>query len=72
MLEREVYLITFHSRTLYAAKLNYDVYNKELLVIFEAFKKWYYYLEGVVIPIDIVTNHKNIEYFSTTKSLTRY
>ena len=52
-------------------ELNYDVHDKELLAIFEAFTQWRHYLEGSSTPIDIVTNHKNLEYFSTTKLLTR-
>ena len=51
-------------------KLNYNVHNKELLVIFEAFKIWRHYLERSASPIDVVTDHKNLEYFSTTKVLT--
>jgi len=50
-------------------KLNYDIHNKELLVIFEAFKIWRHYLEGSALPIDVVTDHKNLEYFLTTKVL---
>ena len=38
--------IAFYSRSLHAAELNYDIYNKELLSIFEAFKEWRPYLEG--------------------------
>ena len=52
-------------------ELNYDVHDKELLAIFEAFKIWQHYLEGSASPIDVVTDHKNLEYFSTTKVLTR-
>ena len=55
---------------LHAAELNYDVHNKELLTIFKAFHSWRYYLEGTPLPVDVVTNHKNLEYFSTTKMLT--
>ena len=51
-------------------ELNYDIYNKELLVIFKAFKIWRHYLEGSASPIDVVTDHKNLKYFSTTKILT--
>ena len=40
-------------------------------MIFEAFKIWRHYLEGPTSPIDVVTNHKNLEYFATTKLLTR-
>jgi RNase H-like domain found in reverse transcriptase len=52
-------------------KLNYNVHDKELLAIFEAFQHWRHYLEGLADPIDVVTDHKDLEYFSTTKLLTR-
>jgi len=52
-----------------ALELNYDVHNKELLAIFEAFKIWQHYLEGLASLINIVTDHKNLEYFSMTKVL---
>ena len=68
--DNEVYLVTFHSHTFTAVELNYDTHNKELLAIFEAFKIWWYYLEGPAYPIDVVIDHKNLEYFSTTKVLT--
>ena len=45
-IEKEVYPIAFHSRTLNLVELNYDVHNKELLAIYEAFRKWKHYLEG--------------------------
>ena len=63
--------ITFHSQTFSGAELNYDVHDKELLAILKVFKRWRHYLKGSATPIDIVTNHKNLEYFSTTKVLTR-
>ena len=69
--DNEVHLVVFHSHTFTVAELNYDIYNKELLAIFEAFKIWRHYLEGPAYPIDIVMDHKNLEYFSTTKVLTR-
>jgi len=68
--ENEVHLVAFHSCTFTTAELNYNVYNKELLTIFEAFKIWRHYLEGPAYLIDIVMDHKNLEYFSITKVLT--
>jgi len=65
----EIHPVAFHSRTFSAPELNYNVHDKELLAIFEAFKIWQHYLEGSTSPIDIVTDHKNLEYFSTTKIL---
>jgi len=69
--DNEIYPIAFHSRTFSTLELNYNVHDKELLAIFEAFKIWRHYLEGSASPIDIVMDHKNLEYFSTTKILTR-
>ena len=69
--ENKVHLVTFHSHIFTIAELNYDTYDKELLAIFEAFKIWWHYLEGLIYLIDVVTDHKNLEYFSTTKVLTQ-
>jgi len=51
-------------------ELNYNTHDKELLAIFKAFQKWRHYLEGSGTPVDVVTDHKNLEYFITTKLLT--
>jgi hypothetical protein len=67
----EIHPITFHSHSFNPAELNYDTHDKELLAIFEAFKHWCQYLEGSGTPVDMVTDHKNLEYFATTKLLTR-
>ena len=53
--DNEIHPIAFHSRTFSAPELNYDVHDKELLAIFEAFKIWQHYLEGSASPIDVVT-----------------
>jgi len=65
--ENEVHPVTFHSHTFTMAELNYNTHDKELLAIFEAFKIWQHYLEGPAYSIDIIIDHKNLEYFSTTQ-----
>ena len=69
--DNKVHPVAFHSYTFTVVKLNYDTHDNELLTIFEAFKIWQHYLEGLAYSIDVVTNHKNLEYFSTTKVLTQ-
>ena len=69
--DNEVHLVAFHSHTFTTVELNYNTHNKELLAIFKAFKIWQHYLEGPAYPINIVIDHKNLEYFSTTKVLTQ-
>jgi len=68
----EIHPVTYYSQTLTAPELNYDTHDKELLAIFEAFQNWRHYLEGSTSPIDIVTDHKNLEYFSTSKVLSHW
>jgi len=63
--------IAFHSRAFSAAEINYDVHNKELLAIVESFKKWRHYLEGVATPVEVYTDHRNLTYFSETKTLSQ-
>jgi len=70
--EKKVYLVAFHSCLFKAMELNYNIYNKELLIMFEAFHTWCYYLEKLEWPIDIIVDHKNLEYFLTTKILSYY
>ena len=65
--DNEIHPVAFHSRMFSTPELNYDVHDKELLAIFEAFKIWKHYLEGSALSINVVMDHKNLEYFSTTK-----
>ena len=67
----EIHPVAFYSRSFSPAELNYDTHDKELLAIFCAFQQWRQYLEGSGDPVEVFTDHKNLEYFSTTKLLTR-
>ena len=67
----ELHPVAFHSQSFSPMELNYNVHDKELFAIYEAFRIWHHYLEGSVAPIDVITDHKNLEYFATTKLLNR-
>ena len=67
----ELHPIAFLSRTFTSTELNYNIHDKELLATLEAFKKWRHYLEGSTFPVNVVTDHKNFVYFSTTNILTQ-
>ena len=53
------------------AERNYQIYDQELLAIIEALKEWRHYLEGLPVPFEIATDHKNLEYWKTAQDLTR-
>ena len=63
--------VCFYSRKFTAAEFNYPIYDKELLAVVEAFKKWRVYVEGAAHPVQVFTNHKNLEYFSTSRNTSR-
>src|SRR6266436_5190400 len=69
--DNEIRPVAFFSRSLQGAEKNYDTHDKELLAIFEAFKNWRHFLEGSAEVIDMVTDHKNLEYFTSSKKLSR-
>ena len=52
---------------------NYEIYDKKLLAIVRAFEEWRPELAGTPVedPIKVLIDHKNLEYFMTTKQLNR-
>ena len=51
------------------AECNYDIHDKELLAIIQALKEWKRYTRGSPTPIRVLTDHKNLVTFMTTKEL---
>ena len=63
--------VAYYSRKMTPAELNYDIYNKELLGIVAALKEWRAFLYGTTKPFKVITDHKNLTGFLTTKELNR-
>jgi len=61
--------VVFFSHSLQGVEKNYDTHDKELLAMFKAFKNWQHFLEGLAKVINMVTDHKNLEYFTSSKKL---
>lgn len=61
--------ITFYSKSLNAVERNYDIHDKEMLAVMRSLKEWRHFLEGAQRKVEIWTDHKNLEYFMTTKKL---
>jgi hypothetical protein len=52
------------------AERNYTVGNQEMLVIVMSCCQWRHYLEGARHPVEVFTDHYNLQRFMTTKELT--
>ena len=53
------------------AESNYEIYDKELLAIVQAFEEWRPELEGSAEPVEVITDHKALEYFMRSRLLSR-
>jgi hypothetical protein len=69
--DKKLHPNAFHSRKFSPAEINYEIHDKELLAIVDSFKTWRRYLEGSLHMVLVYTDHKNLEYFMTTKVLNR-
>jgi len=63
--------VNFYCRKCSPAGLNYDTYDRELLVSVDMMKHSRHYLDGADHKIMIQCDHKNLEYFQTPKVLSR-
>jgi hypothetical protein len=69
--ENRLHPVAFHSRKFQPAEINYEIHDKELLAIVDAFKHWRRYCEGATHQVQVFSDHQNLEYFTTTKVLNR-
>jgi len=69
--EEKWYLVVFYSKSLSPVERNYEIHDKEILTIIRVLEEWRHFLEGARHPVEIWTDHKNLEYFMTAKKLNR-
>ena len=63
--------IAYFSCTFSPVEANYDIYEKEFLVVIKAIKHWRAHLIWTEQPFIIETDHKNLTYWKEPKKLTR-
>lgn len=63
--------VAFWSRRMTDVESRYDIHDKEMLAIVEVLKEWRPELEGTEEPVEVVSDHKGLEYFMTKRALTR-
>lgn len=63
--------VAFRSESMSDAERNYEIYDREMLGIIRALEDWRHYLEGLPNPFEIITDHRNLEYWRTAQNLSR-
>ena len=63
--------IAYYSATFTQTKRNYDIYERELLVVMKALAHWRQYLGWTKEPFVIMTDHANLQYWKSQKNLNK-
>ena len=66
-----LHLVAFHFKKFQPAEINYDIHDQEMLAIIAAPKEWEHLLKSCQEEFTVFTDHKNLEYFASTKVLSR-
>ncbi len=69
--ENILHSMIFYSKNMILAECNYEIYDKELLIIIRCLKHWCSELKCTDILIKIFIDHLNLKYFMIIKELTR-
>ena len=59
--------VAFFSRKYLSQKINYEIYDKELLAIIKSFEEWCSILEKARLLVKDLINRRNLQYFMSTK-----
>ncbi len=59
--ERVLHSMTFYSKSIILAEINYHIYDKKLLVIIQCFKHWWLELKCIKLLIQMFINHQTLK-----------
>ncbi|QRW21939.1 Retrotransposable element Tf2 protein [Rhizoctonia solani] len=69
--DNRLHPIAYMSKSFSSAKANYDTHNKELLAIIKALEEWRIFLEATDKPVQVFTEHCNLEYWMQARTFNR-
>ena len=61
--------ILFISKTFSPTERNYEIYDRELLVIIRALMEWRHYIQGSPHTTTVLSDHKNLTYYREAQKL---
>jgi len=62
-------LVAYLLKSLNETERNYEIHNKEILVVIRGLENWKHLLEGAKFKFEVWTDHKNLEYFMKVQKL---
>jgi len=70
--EEVLHSIVFYSKNMFFAECNYEIYDKKLLIIIQAFKHWWFKLKLTDISIKMFIDHQALISLMKDKELSRH
>lgn len=61
--EDMLHTVAYYSNNFLPAKSNYTICDKEIMVLIKALDEWRPECEGAAHPLQLRTDHKNLQYF---------
>ena len=67
------YFVTYMSKTMSSIECNYEIYDKEFLIIVQIFKKWHSKCVEIFVEklIRVINDYRNLKHFMTIKQFNR-
>ena len=63
--------VMYFSKAMQLVEQNYNIYNKELLLVVWALEVWGLYLEGNPFPVEVFSDHWNLGFLMMAQDLNR-
>jgi len=60
--------VAYISKSLNETERNYEIHDKEMLAVIRCLEAWRHFLEGVRGKFEILSDHKNLEYFMSNQN----
>ncbi len=70
--ERVLHSMTFYSKSMILAEINYHIYDKKLLVIIRCFEHWRLELKCIELLIQMFIDHQTLKIFMKNKQLSQW
>ena len=67
--DRRQRLVAFLSKSLNKTERNYEIHDKEILVVIRELENWRHLLKSIKFKFEIQTNHNNLKYFMKAQKL---
>ncbi len=70
--KKVLHSMTFYSKSMIFAKINYYIYDKKLLIIIWCFEHWWFKLKCTELLIQMFIDHQTLKIFMKNKQLSRW